>query len=542
MKNLYRTVLAALLILGSFNLFAQVPVYNSYPAASAVLFLDFDGHTVNGTSWNTSGPIVCGPSNLTNDQITEIYNRIAEDYRPFNINITTDSTKYAAAPVTKRMRVLFTISNSWYGSGAGGVAYIGSFTWGDNTPCFIFTALLNYNTKYLSEAGAHEAGHTLGLRHQSAYDANCVKTSEYHYGIGDGEISWAPIMGVGYYKNNTTWNNGPNPYGCNSLQSDADIIANTTNGFGYRTDDIGETFTSAATKTFSNNTFSATATIGNATDKDMFKFTLASRQQVKMNANPTSFGAVGAGSNLDMQVQLFNGNKVLINSFNPPLTLNAVIDTTLDAGTYYFAVEGVGNVYTPDYGSLGSYAVEVQQIALPGSEGGSGGGTVLPVYSATLNGYAQNGVYLFDWAIQADEPIVSQVLEVSSNSKPFQPVATLGGDVRTYQYSPGGNTSLQYRLKVNVANQSYYSNIISIAKPASGKRMLLSNAIAANEMTVSSPANYNYVITDFSGRLIQKGVTTQGTSIISIGSLNRGSYIIQFTNGQESLIEKFVKQ
>src|SRR4030095_9832930 len=87
------------------------------------------------------------------------------------------------------------------------------------------------------EAASHEAGHTLGLRHQSSYDGNCVKTSEYNPGVGAGEIAWAPIMGVGYYRNLTLWNNGANPYGCTSYQDDLSIITASSNGFGYRTDD-----------------------------------------------------------------------------------------------------------------------------------------------------------------------------------------------------------------------------------------------------------------------------------------------------------------
>src|SRR5215831_16782325 len=103
MKDQIKSVLLGVVCLTTLATTAQVPVYSSYPSASAVIFLDFDGQTVNGTSWNISGPIVCGPANLTNDQITEVFNRVSEDYRPFDVNITTDSTKYFAAPANKRM-------------------------------------------------------------------------------------------------------------------------------------------------------------------------------------------------------------------------------------------------------------------------------------------------------------------------------------------------------------------------------------------------------------------------------------------------------
>src|SRR5437868_10875653 len=99
MKNLFRTGLTVLAICSTIAVTAQVPQLSSYPSASSVIFLDFDGQTVSNTSWNTSGPIVCGASGLNNSDITTIFNRVAEDYRPFNVNVTTDSTKYFAAPV-----------------------------------------------------------------------------------------------------------------------------------------------------------------------------------------------------------------------------------------------------------------------------------------------------------------------------------------------------------------------------------------------------------------------------------------------------------
>ena len=116
--------------------------------------------------------LFCAGSGLTNAQITEVFDRVSEDYRPFNVNITTDSTVFLAAPVNKRMRVIITTTSDWY-PGVGGVSFVGSFTWGDDTPCFVFQLPLAYKTKYIAEAVSHEAGHTLGLYHQAVYDQNC---------------------------------------------------------------------------------------------------------------------------------------------------------------------------------------------------------------------------------------------------------------------------------------------------------------------------------------------------------------------------------
>jgi hypothetical protein len=51
MKNVYQSVLLALFTLYGYVSLAQLPVYNSYPAAQAVIFLDFDGQTINGITW-----------------------------------------------------------------------------------------------------------------------------------------------------------------------------------------------------------------------------------------------------------------------------------------------------------------------------------------------------------------------------------------------------------------------------------------------------------------------------------------------------------
>ena len=176
--NLSALVLTTFLVLALTTVFSQVPKYNSYSAASATVYLDFDGHIVEGTSWNWDSTICAKPSGLNPAAIKEVFNRVAEDYRIFNINITTDSSVYARAPVAKRVRLIVTPSSRWYGV-AGGVSFVNSFTWGDGTPGWVFTDQLQYNAKYIGEACAHEAGHTLGLQHQSTWNQSCSLLAEY---------------------------------------------------------------------------------------------------------------------------------------------------------------------------------------------------------------------------------------------------------------------------------------------------------------------------------------------------------------------------
>jgi hypothetical protein len=529
MKNYFRSGLLVLLLMSTMTLKAQVPQMSSYPSASAVLFLDFDGHTVVGTAWNSVGPIVCGPAALNNTQITTIFNRVAEDYRPFDINVTTDSTKYLAAPLDKRMRVILTVSSSWYGS-AGGVAFVSSFTWGDDTPCFVFTQLLNNNVKNISEAAAHEAGHTLGLYHQSTYDANCNKLSDYNYGQGTGEIGWAPIMGVGYYQNFTLWNNGPNSFGCTSLQSDLEVLT-TTNGFGFRTDDHGNTFAAATNAPFIGSQFTVNGVVERNTDQDMFKVTQPTLGRFQLSAIPYNVGTGNAGSDLDLQLTLFNSDLIQLNVYNPGTLLSSVIDTNLAAGTYYLKIEGRGNLYAPNYASLGSYSLQGTFLA-----------STLPLRRLELTGSLNGDQHHLSWIIDADEQVTKQILEVSTDGRNFSALNEPSVNARTYMYTPNAGT-VQYRLNVTFDNgHQYYSNIVTLRKTGSIVRpVLVTNLVYNSTVSVSSPGNYSYTIYDFNGKTVNKGQLTNGMNHINAAQIS-GIYLVRFSNGIEVWTDKFVRQ
>ena len=212
-----------------------VPALNSLPTASATIYLDFDGQVVTNSSWNGGATINAAPSGFNDTEITSIFNRVAEDYRPFNVNITTSEAKFLAAPLNRRIRIIVTPTN-YFRTGVGGACYTGSFTWGDDTPGFVFSAALNMNSKWVAECCTHESGHSLGLSHQSKYDNGCSMVQSYNEGIGTGETSWAPVMGNSYYRNLSGWNNGPTPSGCTSEQDNLSIITNG-NGFTFRIDD-----------------------------------------------------------------------------------------------------------------------------------------------------------------------------------------------------------------------------------------------------------------------------------------------------------------
>lgn len=193
-------------------------------SGQCVIFLDFDGHVVSGTSWNVSGDIPCEHSGLTPEEQTQILINVQNHYARFsNVKVTALESDYWAAEVNKRMRVVVTETWEWYGQ-AGGVAYTNSMFWGDNTPCFVFSSLLGYNLKNISDACSHEAGHTIGLRHQAHWSPECVKLAEYTKELINEESA---VMGYPYHAP-SNWRIGPNPYGCDQIQDDVAVIASKT--------------------------------------------------------------------------------------------------------------------------------------------------------------------------------------------------------------------------------------------------------------------------------------------------------------------------
>jgi hypothetical protein len=532
MKNLLRTVIPALLCLSVANAKAQVPVLNSYPSASATIFLDFDGHTIANTSWNWNGPFSVGGAGLNSTQITEVFNRVAEDYRPFNINITTDSTKFLAAPLGKRMRVVLTVDYQWYGT-SGGVAFVESFTWTDNSPCFVFTSLHNYNVKNISEASSHEAGHTLGLYHQSLYDASCVKLAEYHAGVGSGEIGWAPIMGNGYYRNMTLWNNGQNSEGCSVYQNDLQIIT-TINGFSYRNDDHNSAFNQSTNVNFSNNQFNVSGVVERNTDQDLFRFTQPAYGRFQLNAIPYNVGTGNSGSDLDLQVTLFSGSQTQLGVFNPGTLLNSIIDTVMGAGNYYLRIEGKGNIYAPNYASLGSYSLQGTFTA----------GNPLPLRRLELTGQLLGEQHKLSWLIDADEQVVEQVLEISTDGTLFTSLSNPANEARLFTYRPYVSGSAQYRVKVTFDNgRTHYSNVVTLRQTgAMPKPRLVSNLVSQNQVQVTSPGNYEYFIYDLHGKAVAKGSLVQGANQIQLPALTGGMYMIRYVSGHELWMEKFIRQ
>ncbi len=374
----------------------MVPLLESLPGATAVLYLDFDGEIVSGTSWNSTynggNPIVAATAGLSNANVTSVWQRVAEDYLPFNINVTTDSNKYNAAPQGRRMKCIITPTDGWYPSSVGGVAYIGSFLWTGKTPCWVF---ITSNNKYIAEACSHELGHTLSLYH----DGQNPSTT-YYQGHGTGNVGWAPIMGVGYYEYVSQFCIGEYS-GANNQEDDLAKISGSSNGFGYRPDDHANTSTGATPLVIVGNNVAAATNSGVIelrTDVDVFQFTITSTFNMNLTLQPGL-----PGPNLDILAEVYDANSTLILSNNVSTDLYAtLVLNNIAPGSYYLHVSGVGygtpsTGYT-DYASLGHFDIAGTLTIVPAAV------TITPQSATTFCGsgsailQASNGFTSYTWA------------------------------------------------------------------------------------------------------------------------------------------------
>lgn len=316
----------------------------SRPGAIGVIYLDFDGQPGPQEGWGNFD--AAAPTGMTTTLIKSIWTRVSEDYAPFKLNVTTDLQVFLTAPETARQRCIITPTSTAHPS-AGGVAFMGSFGWSGDTPCWCF---YYSNSKYATEIISHEIGHTLGLCHDGRTPAE-----DYYLGHGTDPVGWAPIMGAGYYKNLSQWSKGEYAL-ANQFQDDVAVIA-ANPGVDYALDDAGDTHATAATlEVFENGEIHSQGNIETQSDVDAFRFTTTGGP-VSLTISP-----VAAGQNLDVQAGIYDsaGNPLISN--NPDLALNATLSITLAAGSYSVRVDGVGrgnsqsDGYT-DYGSLGQYTI-----------------------------------------------------------------------------------------------------------------------------------------------------------------------------------------
>jgi hypothetical protein len=472
---------------------AAITDLQSYPGGNGCVLLDFDGQYVSGTGWNNGNPITAAPANLSDADKETVWKLISEDFRPFHLNITTSEAVFNTYPKTKRMRCIFTPTNT-AAPGAGGVAYLNSFRWNDDTPCWVF----NGGARAAGEAGSHEVGHTFGLSH----DGRTSPAEEYYSGQGN----WAPIMGVGYYVSLVQWSKGEyaNP---STTQDDLAIITNTANGIGYRADDYGNTISAAASLNV--NTAGAVSNAGvieRSGDVDMFAFSTTGGT-LNLTFTPNA-----SHPDLDIIATLYNNTGTVITT-NNPTALNASISSTLAAGTYYVSVAGTGSGsptatgYT-NYGSLGYYTVT-------GTITGGSTPTGIAIFYKDCN---YSGTYAI--GLNEGSYTIAQLTAKGITNKDISSIKiTSGYEVVLYKNDNFGGASAGYTADVACLVSGGWNDSASSVRIRS-----VSNTLPV--VSITSPANSSTFTAPAS-------ITINATASDADGAINK----VEFYNGTTKLGE-----
>ena len=488
---------------------ANTFLLNSNPGASHTIYLDFDGHTTTGTVWNSvysGGANIVSPaydfdgnvasfSDSELQRIQWIWERVSEDFIPFDVNVTTQDPGSSALSKTDgsdpnwgvRM-VISGSSTDWYGSSAGGVAYVGSFNWATDTPAFVFENNLgNGNEKYTAEAISHEAGHALGLSH----DGRTSPSEGYYQGQGSGDTGWAPIMGNGYYKNLTQWSKGEYA-NANQLQDDLSIIT-TNNGFSYRTDDHGNNNGNASSLGLNQATISDWGIVETSTDVDVFAFSTQAGA-ITINVSP-----LDRGPNLDVFLELYDSSNNLVASSNPASLLSGSISITATAQTYYLHVSGTGygdplTTGYSQYASLGQYFVSgtivtqtsdsVAISASSASKNEGNAGTTSFTFTVDRTGDT-SGATTVDYAITGSGSNPASASDFSGSVLPSGNVSFAAGETsKTITVLVAGDTSVESDegFTVTLSNAAG-STVISTATAAG---LIVNDDVAPDYLSLSA--------------------------------------------------------
>ena len=362
--------------------YGQTFALHSRPGAARVLHLDFTGVTVagsnpwaqsytGGTGWTAGAFDTDGRpgtfSAAEQDVVQDVWRRVSEDFRPFDIDVTTEDPGTAALERTSPTdqsfgtRVVITDDTTIAARcSCQGIAYIGVFTrtgangfsaaYNAYSPAWVFADARTQTSAQLATAASHEAGHTFGLNHDGS-------PSTGYYG---GHGAWTPIMGNGL-RPVSQWSAGEYA-GATNTQDDLAVIAS---GAPFAADDHGATAATATVLDAAPNP-EATGVIGRRDDRDLFRFTAEGPTTIEVRP-------AAVAPDLDVRADLLLLDGSAIASSDPAVGvaadgtatgLDATITRTLAAGDYLLQVDGVGwgdarTTGYSDYASLGAYTVAI---------------------------------------------------------------------------------------------------------------------------------------------------------------------------------------
>ena len=422
---------------------------HSRPGSTKTLYIDFDGATVTNTFWNQSAGLGSktvpaydtdgNPASFSAAELTligDIWSAVAEDYAPFDVDVTTavpsqsQISRTSASDTTFGVSIVVTGDNWICPSSCAGVAYLNAFNSYTNTqvnadqlkPGWTFTS------SYFAAVPAivagivsHEAGHTFGLAHDG--------TTSVSYYAGHG--IWQPIMGSGSYYSRPVshWSRGEYT-GANNVENDLAII-------GQSSPTVPDDYPRIQTVDNTQVSTLLSGTIERSSDIDTFQIEVGptGRLSATLSSNPVS-------PNLDAILRVENLDNAIVGESNPAGVVSSQsLNLRVAPGTYFVSVLPTGyhsplNTGYSSYGSLGRYSLRLSLLGTPAPP--TNVTTTLGNLSATVSWQppADNGGAIDDYPIRMCwRDNVAAAWTCSGFLYPSSPTMTYGGLVAGRLYT-----------------------------------------------------------------------------------------------------------
>lgn len=388
----------------------SIPQLNSLPDAPVSIYLDFDGHTE--AAWGNFRNVVTPVYDIDDDattfsddelsRISQIWNLVAEDFRPFDVNVTTvDPGSY-----NNFESILISIggNGSWYNPETGGVARVDGFSNSQSNSVFVFSDNQAFGAdrgfaSFVAFTVSHEAGHAFGLNHRSQFDEDGNRVDEYE----PGTLRQGPLMGQAFFSERNTWTTGPSIAATVTQDALAVMTRAANQTFNYRVDDYGNDRQSATTLSFVDDAFAASGVIERNLDEDFFAIEpTAGTLDVSVNGLDLrpEFGGSVIGTNADLVLKLYDSRGNLIEESAPTDSLNASLSVIVEDRTYYVAVTNTG-----EYGALGQFDLSGTLTTYP-----------TPVITSPLV-TTDTRVPTFEWMPSSDSTIYELQVESVANGQ-----------------------------------------------------------------------------------------------------------------------------
>ncbi len=350
---------------------AETFALHSRPGAARVIYLDFDGHTITGTAWNEDfeDPVQVDPFDIDGNPaafsaqeraiIQEIWRRVAEDFAPFDVNVTTEDPgldriiSNGPGDIEVGVRALVGDDPTYIlppeeAEGVLGLALTGTFGDAVDNPALVFSVSHGTDYAMIADTVSHEVGHTLNLDHHGS-EVGGVR-DEYYAGHG----IWAPIMGAGSSDAVSQWSRGDYANATNPAQDDIAIIT------GFIPLAAAEHPVDRAAADALGPVDPAdvlTGTLRSAGDTAWYKFAASSGRA----SFTGSVASLGPNLKLGLSIRDSAGNLVA-SSAADQRPLSATLTANLpSAGFYYLVVDGIGYLDADtgftDYASIGRFSV-----------------------------------------------------------------------------------------------------------------------------------------------------------------------------------------